>query len=481
MEHLMFKGDEHVVTRSTMASVLVLDRVPTWDRLVEAFDRGSRLHTRLRERIVTPLLPIGRPQWYGDPDFDLNYHLRRISLASPGTDRQLLDMVVPLVMSPLDRLRPLWEATLVEGLDGGRAALVLKAHHALTDGLGGVEMLRSLLNLHRDDRLSMPPQPAPHDITPADLTRSLAQALPRKALDGVEQLLPAARSILANPSRAASGAVRAVNQMKSLLGAPPVAPSPLMRRRGLGRRITVLEIPLADMKAAGKVVAGSVNDVYLAALGGALRRYHDECGVHVDAVPAAVPVSIRSDADRPDSNQWTGVRLALPVAELDPLERVRLVGQAMSDARDQMAPSMTGTMSSLLSMMPGALLARLASSGSATDVQASNIPASPVPLYLAGAELTAIYGCGPLPGQAMMAVMASYRGTCFLTVNYDTAAITDAALFDRCLRAGFDEFRQRPPAKKAPAKKAVAKKAPAKNAAPASVGSLRLPAKKGSQ
>ena len=151
VDYLMYRGEMDPRTRSSIMSIEVLEEEPDWDRLRADLDRASRAVLRLRQRVVVPMLPITSPQWVVDPDFNLDYHLRRVRCPAPGTLRQLLDLAQSLYAGPLDMGRPLWEATLVEGLDadGGKAALLWKLSHAMTDGVGGMEMDRHIRSYRR--------------------------------------------------------------------------------------------------------------------------------------------------------------------------------------------------------------------------------------------------------------------------------------------------------------------------------------------
>jgi hypothetical protein len=140
----MWRSERHPRLSSTITAVELLATAPEWKRLVAAHEWGTRLVPRFRQRVVEPTLPIGPPFWANDADFDLAYHLRRVELPAPGTVRQLLDLAQSLAIAPFDRTRPLWEGTLVEGVEGGRAAYILKLHHSLTDGLGGIQLLSML-------------------------------------------------------------------------------------------------------------------------------------------------------------------------------------------------------------------------------------------------------------------------------------------------------------------------------------------------
>ena len=482
MDYLMYRGEMEPRSRTSMLSVAPLDRAPDFDRLRDAFDRASRIVLRLRQRVVVPTLPVGTPQWIVDPDFDLDYHVRRVRVPEPGTIRQLLDLAQPMLAAPLDIARPLWEATLVEGLsgeDGAKAALILKLNHSITDGVGGVRLFRELYDLERDvDRGPMPPLPVPVDVTPNELSRQAARRLPIDSIASgasrVAWVVRTANRVLRDPGRTISDASRMIGSARRVLGPPPVEPSPLMRRRGLGRRFEYLEFPLRSMRAAAKAAGGSVNDAYLAGICGALRLYHEALGVPVDAVPLAMPVNLRTDDDPAGGNRFAGARLAVPVSISDPVQRIRAIREQVLTVVSEPAISVMSAAAPVLMRLPTSMLGAVSSMVSSTDVQASNVPGFPEQPFIAGAKIVKTLPFGPLPGVAMMIVMISEAGTCFVGVHYDTASVTDPDLFVKCLQEGFDEVLalaeppaagQRPERAAKPAKKAASKRAPRKASA----------------
>jgi WS/DGAT/MGAT family acyltransferase len=429
-----------------MLSVTLLDRAPDFDRLRAAVDRASRIVLRLRQRVVVPTT-FGSPQWIVDPDFDLDYHLRRVRVPEPGTLRQLLDLAQPILAAPLDMARPLWEATLVEGLsgdEGGVASLVLKLNHSITDGVGGVRLFRELFDIDRNaNRGAMPPLPVPMDVTTSELSRQAARRLPietvTSGLSQVRWVTRAVTGVARDPRGFVSSASRMIGSARRVLGPPPVEPSPLLRRRGLGRRFEYVEFPLARIRKAAKAGGGSVNDAYLAGISGALRLYHEALGVPVDAVPLAMPVNLRRDDDPAGGNRFAGARLALPVSPADPVERIQRIREQVLSVVGEPAISAMSAAAPLLSRLPTSMLGAVSSMVSSTDVQASNVPGFPEQPYVAGARIEKTLPFGPLPGVAMMIVMVSEAGTCFVGVHYDTASVTERDLFVECLRDGFEE------------------------------------------
>jgi len=444
VDYLLHRGEAHPATRSAFLGLELLDRPADWSRLREAMDRASRVVIRMRQKVVVPPVPITPPQWVVDPDFDLDYHLRRIALPAPGTLRQLLDVAEVTLQSPLDTSRALWEAVYVEGLEGGRAALLSKFSHAITDGLGGIALFEQVYDTEREPGpRPMPPLPIPRDLTGSDLLRDGLRQLPETALaDWVKLLGRTAGSIgrlIVAPGPTVAHAIGFANSARRVLGPPPTAPSPLLRRRSLVSRTHVLEVPLADLRAAGKAAGGSVNDAYLAALSGGLGRYHEALGVPVGELSLALPVSLRTADDPAAGNRITGVTIAAPVGEPDPAERIRLVREQVIARRSEPALDVLDRIAPVLSLLPDAALETVAARITSADIQASNVPGYGRETFLAGARVDRQYGMGPLPGVAMMAVLISRAGICTVTFRYDTASFSAPDELEKGLQLGFDE------------------------------------------
>lgn len=217
-------------------------------------------------------------------------------------------------------------------------------------------------------------------------------------------------------------------------------PSPLLRRRSLTTRTEALDIRLSDLHKAAKAGGGSINDAYLAALCGALGRYHRALGVPISTLPMAVPVNLRADADPAGGNRFAGVNLAAPIGTADPVARMKKIRAQMTQRRDEPAMDMIGSIAPVLSVLPTPVLQAVTDSVIASDVQASNVPLYQGETYIAGAKILRHYGLGPLPGVAMMVVLVSRSGVCTITARYDRAAVRHEALFAQCLLEGFDEI-----------------------------------------
>jgi diacylglycerol O-acyltransferase len=444
LDYLMHRGEAHPATRSAFLDLEILDAPADWARLREAIDRASRVVIRMRQKVVIPPVPTTPPRWVVDPDFDLDYHLRRVALPSPGTLRQLLDLAEVTLQSPLDTSRALWEAVYVEGLEEGRSALLMKLSHAITDGLGGIALFEQIYDTERDPApRPMPPVPIPRDVTGADLVRESIRQLPETTFAAGRKALGRAAAttarLIQRPGPTVAEAIGFAGSARRMLGPPAASPSPLLRRRSLVSRTHVLELPLTELRAAAKAVGGSVNDAYLAALCGGLGRYHETLGVPVDALPLALPVSLRTGDDPASGNRFAGITIAAPIGEPDPAERMRLIREQVIARRGEPAIDMIGRIAPVLGLLPDEALQAVTERITPPDIQASNVPGYAQETFLAGARVARQYALGPLPRVAMMAILVSRAGTCTVSFRYDTASFTAGDQLEKCLQLGFDE------------------------------------------
>jgi WS/DGAT/MGAT family acyltransferase len=442
-DQLLHRGEANPRTRSGIMGIELLDSTPDWDRFRGRFENASRKALRLRQKVVMPTLPTAAPRWVVDPDFNLDFHVRRVRVPEPGTLREVLDLAELAVQSPMDISRPLWTATLVEGLADGRAATMLHLSHAVTDGVGSVEMFANVYDLERDPAPQADaPLPIPQDLSPNDLMRLGFNKLPGSIAGGIRGAIGGAAHVLGwvvrDPVSAVGGVVDYAKSSARVM-APAAESSPLLRRRSLTTRTEAIDVKLSDLHKASKAAGGSINDAYLAGLCAALRLYHDAKGIPIDTLPMAVPVNLRSDADPAGGNRFVGINIAAPVGVVDPATRIQKVRAQMTSKREERAMDMVGVMAPVISLLPDAILETVAGSIVNSDVQASNVPLYQGDTFIAGAKILRHYGVGPLPGVAIMAVLISRAGYCTITTRYDRAAIADTDLFARCLLAGFDE------------------------------------------
>ena len=445
-EGVMWRTEVDPLTRSSGALVEILDCEPEWDRLVAAHERVTRAIPRLRDRVVEPILPLVPPAFSRDEKFDVRNHLDRIRLGD-GTMRELLDLAASLYDRPFPPGRPPWEGLLVQGLEGGRAAYVLKMHHSLTDGQGLVQLLSMA---HSRTREPSPPEPEPR-LPPSEQLNSVtlltsrllreATSTPGRMLNLAGESVRLAGRTITRPTRVIGDGVRFTRSLMRVLTPPPVERSPLLAgNRGSQCRFVALDVALADLKAAGKAGGGSVNDAFLAALLGGFRRYHEHFGVEVGLMPMALPISLRTADDPAGGNRFAGARFAGPVGEPDPRERIQAIREFVLSARAEPAIGVLDLFAPAVSRLPTFMLVSLAATiTSVSDFQASNIPGLGHTAYLAGAQITHTFPFGPRPGVAAMVTMLSYDGTCCIGFNFDPDAITDTDVFETCMREGFDE------------------------------------------
>ena len=444
LDELLFRSERDPVKRSTMAAVCLLDATPDWERLEHTFERASREYLRLRQRIVEPTAGFGPACWTTDPDFDLAYHLRRTKLAPGATLADIFAWLEPELMTPLDPSRPLWAATFFEGLEGDRSALVFKLSHALADGVGAIQINAHLFDLEREAKVRpMPPLPLCEDATPDELA---AEELGRLAGQAVDFATKWARELSAlgerlrdDPRGVFDEAVAHASSVLRVLdsGAPP---SPLLSGRSRKRRLLWLELSLPRLKAAAKGAGGSLNDLYLAGVCGALARYHEALFMPVESLPLGLPISTRRPGDSAGGNHFVAAVLAAPLSERDPAARMKSIAEQMRAVRAERGIDYAEWTTPWLAALPASISNRVFAALRAPDVQASNVPGHRSDIYLAGARVERMLGIGPLPGAAMMVTFVSYVGLASLTVHYDPAAVRDADLFERCLREAFAEI-----------------------------------------
>ncbi|GAA4751056.1 WS/DGAT domain-containing protein [Gordonia alkaliphila] len=440
VDTVMWRGDADRRLRSTICMLEIYDTAPGWDRLVAAHEWGSRMAPRFRERVIESPLRTGTPSWAVDPDFDLHYHVRRLRLGGDNSMRELLSTCEQLGMTPLDPARPPWEGYLIEGLPGGQAAYFLKAHHALTDGLGAILALAQLHSTSRDPIPGKPQPPAPPIVEPTALEvlrRQLgeeARRVPRLAEMAVDGALA-----LTSPRRALSRVLRYGRSVPRVAGMISPPGSPLLAERGVARRFSAFEVPFTALKAAADATRASINDVYLAGLIGGFRRYHEQMGTMVEAIPMAIPISVRQPDDPAGGNRIAVGRLAGPVGIDDPFERVLTIREQVRAARNEPAVDIFNTAGPLLAWLPGPVLAQFSGTTAQNDLQASNVPGIPWETFVAGARVERMFPFGPLPGCAVMATMITHNGVACLGLNSDAAAIVDLDLFAQCLVEGFNE------------------------------------------
>lgn len=439
--------------RTTIVAVALLGRAPEWDRLRRTMVEAAAAVPRLRQRVVATPLRLGPPRWVDDDAFDIDYHLRRVALPRPGGLDEVLELAAPITMAAFDRDRPLWEFTLVEGLDGGRAALVEKVHHCFTDGVGGVQLAGLIVDEAALERRRLAHRAGATAATggragsPSDALAALGRATLDSARGAARLAAGTARAVpqataaaLGDPARFVRDTTRGVRSVARLLRPASAPLSPIMRGRGLSRRLQAFDVELGGLRKAARTVDGTLNDAFLAAVVGGLVRYHDHHGAVAGDLRVTMPVNLRREDDGAGSNRFTPVRFAVPGGDDDPSERMRRLGEIARRWRREPALPVSDVIAGALNRLPvSATTALFGSMLKGVDFVATNVPGIAKPVHLAGAEVVRHYGFPPPSGAACGIALLSHRDQACIGVTVDTTAVPDPGVLGACLRDGFAE------------------------------------------
>jgi diacylglycerol O-acyltransferase len=450
---LMWSIEKDPMLRSTITSLLVFEGPIDHDRLVDKVDRASRSIARLRQRVTANTFSIAPPRWENDPNFDLRYHLRFIGAPGAGLVSDALTVAAGESMSSFDLARPLWQMLVIDGMAGGKSAVIIKLHHTITDGIGGVKLGMHLFDLEPHPSVDlgpMPSSPVVHVLSQRERVIDAWNHEQRQGLDVAAHLIPAVAGSLAHLAWQPVPTLRRAAEMAASLGrllAPAGEPlSPVMTGRSLSVDLDVLSYSLADAKAAAKAGGGKLNDFFMAGVLGGLRRYHDRHGVAPRSLRMGMPISLRPAAGASPSdgavggNQFVPTRFLVPLQIDDPAERMQVLHELVAGQRAEPALGMVDAVSLITRRLPKvAQIGVLGGLLRTVDVITSNVPGVPIPLYLAGAQMEAQYPFGPRSGAAVNVTLLSYLDGLFIGVNSDPAAVPDQAAFMACLADGFDE------------------------------------------
>lgn len=428
--------------RSTIVAIATFDRLPSWPVLSDRIERATRLSPRFRMKLVPVPLAMAPPRWVVDPEFDLRWHLRRARVPGDGSRRELLEMARNWGMGAFDHDRPLWTFTLVDGLEDGRAALVMKVHHSLTDGIGGIELASHVVDLQREptDLGPMPEPPAPprpgvvgelvepvafHLGRLADVGRKAVEVVPRTVLEAVTR-----------PVGTLGDAVSTGLAVARFVRPIPSARSPVMTGRSLRWNYSELDVPFRPLRDAARRVDCTLNDAFLAGIAGGMRRYHEHHGAEVEHLRLTMPISVRGEDEPMGGNRITLTRFDLPIGLSNPGVRMVETNRLVQELRADPAIPLSNLIAAVLNLLPvsvtGSMLKHV-------DFLASDVPGFRDEIFVAGARLESFHAFGPTLGSAANVTLMSYAGTCHLGINTDEGAIPDPDTFVDSLRAGFDE------------------------------------------
>jgi diacylglycerol O-acyltransferase / wax synthase len=411
-----------------VGGMLVFDSEPALTRAMVAERIGERIHLvpRLRHRLEEPPLGLANPVWTDDTGFDLDWHVRQLSLPAPGADAELGALVGREFSHRLDRSRPLWEATLIEGMEGGRQGLLFKVHHALVDGMAAIGMAALVLD-PSEEALEIPPPDQEWEPRKYDMRGHVARFASERRKRATKLMLDGMlRALDPDPRRAATDMLRASEVALELARQRPSAPmTPLNKPISPNRRYAIAHADLTTFKAAGRRAGGTVNDTVLAVVAGMLGRYLAAAGPDAfdDAgrpPVALVPVNVREpDQSGELGNRISTVLVDLPVQEHDLDARIRAIAAQTTKLKDSATVRAGALLVGAAGWAPplvSGMLARAMGSVRAFNLVVSNVPGPQQPFYLSGVRMLNVYPVVPLnpANQGLTVGILSYDGLmCF--------------------------------------------------------------------
>lgn len=461
-EAMMWNVEKDPWLSSNIGTVTVLERPLDFDGFRRRIASGVADIPRMRERVVPAVGRLAPPTWEPDPEFRLDYHLRRIALPEPGSEQQLFDLAAVILQEPLDRTRPLWQFVVIDGLAEGRGALFTKLHHTITDGKGGVRLAEKYMEVSPDE----PPPPevdldsviaaavADHKAAAAEgggnrgFGRSLvgvAGHAVRRQLGIVRRAAGEAGLVAVDPGRVLEAGGNLVKTVRSAraqvaLGAPSGG-SPLWRTRSRHREFQTLVVPFEPAKRAARALGGSLNDFFVtgAVIGGV--RYHEKLGSDAETFHVTFVVSTRQDRAA-GGNSFTPSKVTVPATAMEPAARFAAVQSAMQQRRSEIVgEGPMAAVAGLTNLLPTSVTTRVARDQAARiDFATSNVRAAPFELYISGAKVLAPYPMGPVAGTGWNITLMSYNDSLFIGVHVDPVAVTDPGLLRGCLEEGYGDL-----------------------------------------
>jgi len=436
--------------RPVIAGLYILDRVPEIAHVHQCLDAALKAVPRLRQRVIEVPFNLGLPEWVEDEHLDRDYHLRHISLPAPGSMRELLDVSAQIFAAPLDRERPLWDATLIDGLDGGRSGLLLRLHHCVVDGVGSIAILAAMTQSERHAPLprivrhrrkrKAPPTSSMGAF--ATLSVDNAFAAGRTIANAVSLSLQA----IARPAETVEQIQRTVRGLQGVMAdaAHPMIRDPLLKTTsGLSRRFDVMAVPIQRLQAIKESLGVTLNDVVLTALAGCINAYHRGRHVHVEVLNCMVPMSLRSASDKSGLGNRVGMfSILLPVGERDPAKRLRRICEQTHAAKADKRGAAYPALMELLSFVPGAAFRILAKQAlGRVNLVCTNVPGLPEQRYMAGAAIESVYPLVAIvEGTPLVVALLSYAGRMDIGIDTDPEAIPDPHRLGELLGEAIDEL-----------------------------------------
>src|SRR3954452_4196285 len=411
---------------------------PSYEEFREHIESRLHLVPRFRQKLRFVPFGQGRPVWIDDPHFNLDYHVRHTALPSPGSEEQLRILAGRVFSQRLDRTKPVWEMWLVDGVEGGRFAIIAKTHHCLVDGVSGVDITTVLFDLDREPAQSASPSPWLPQPEPSS-GQLLGEALLERATNPAE-MARSARDAIAAPSRAAEAIIRELGAAGCFLRTGFAAPrSPINGAIGPHRRFGWIRTDLDELKRVKNLAGGTVNDVVVAAVAGGLGRFLRGRGQSTDGLElrAMVPMSVRTAEEHGAlGNRVSAMMAPLSVGRRNPIDRLQAVSATMRHLKESGQAVGASRLTDVTNFTPptiAAQAARLQSYQRFFNTVVTNVPGPQFPLYLLGRELLDIFPMVPLAAnQAVCFGIMSYNGgvNFGLVGDYDSMPDLDGLLED---------------------------------------------------
>jgi WS/DGAT/MGAT family acyltransferase len=420
---------------------------PAYDDFLEHVRSRMHLVPRFRQKLAFPPAQLGRPFWVDDPTFNLSYHVRHSALPSPGSEEQLRNIAGRIFAQSLDRSKPLWEFWMVQGLEKNRFALINKTHHALVDGVAGVDIASVLFDLK-----PVPEQGDPEPTwvpTPAPSSARLAAQGFRELTETPFKLTRRALRAATHPFTTARKAAEAVEALGEVAWnfTDPAPDVPLNVEIGSHRRFCWTRGSLEDYKRIKNALGGTVNDVVLTVVSGAMRNWLRGRGIRVEGLElrALVPVSIRAEGEAGQlGNRIAAMRGPLPVYVEDPVKRLQIVRSSMDDLKDSKQALGAEVISRFNDFAPPTLLAQAGRINFSTrlfNLIVTNVPGPQLPLYVLGRELQDVFPVAFLPEHHALAIaIMSYNGGLNFGLLADYDSMKDVELLADGLSQSLNEL-----------------------------------------
>jgi len=418
-----------------------------FEDLKRLFTDRQHLIPRFRQKVMFVPFGAGRPVWVDDPDFDVDFHIRKGALPKPGGKKELADYVQRIHSRPLDRSKSLWEMYYIEGLEDDHVAVLSKVHHAMIDGVSGIDIATVLFDLGPEPR-EVDPEPYVPEVAPSPrelLISTLRQGLTHPVKSAIGNLALAVRA----PEIVLRRAQEMVAGFGSILAAGTPPKSPFNRPVGPNRRFAMAEAPVAEFKAIKNALGGTVNDVVLATVAGALHRFLKRRGEPTQGLSlrAMIPVSTRDESQKMAlGNQVTSIFVDLPVGPMDAATRLRAITAATKDLKESHQAVAAGALMNIGTWAPPTLhglAARLVARQRLVNLVISNVPGPQMPIYLAGAKLLGTYPVMPLGETLALAIaLTSLAGTMAFGITSDWDSMPDIDQFATDMQSSILELKK---------------------------------------